>query len=203
MAKRRDGILYYEVKCKDIPKVKLPIFFSFNLEKEEEGSFLASSFSPPGILKLLTQREFFILKDEFGSHLIKAKVKKVIGENRCRLELLQEVLTDNRIYDRFNFCPEEFGEFELRKEREVISRAKILDISLSGVKLLLQKQVNLTVGEYLLMNQGTKILNLQVIRTSQEKKKFIVGAKIISTNFNLINFIIGHYVKLVKELLSH
>lgn len=198
---RRDGILYVDFRCSDGKTVKVPVFFSFRPEGEEEGRLVASRFLPPGIEKHLSQREFFILKDFHGSVLVKARLKGEVSPGRYLLELLEEKMVESRIYDRFNFCPEEFGEFELRRDSEVIGRVRIADISLSGVKLVLAKEFKVKEGELLLLTQGTKIMNLQVVRLAREREGVIIGARILSTNFNLVNFIIGHYVALVKELL--
>jgi len=198
---RRDGILYIDLKCEDGGRVRIPVFFSFKAEEENGNLLVASRFLPPGIERHLLSRDFLVLKDFEGSVLIKARLREELPEGKYLLELLEEELVDNRVYDRFNFCPEEFGEFELRRDSSVVGRVRIADISLLGVKLLLKSKVKLVPGELLLLTQGTKIMNIQVVRVVEGRRAVEVGAKILSTNFNLINFIIGHYVRLVKELL--
>ena len=199
---RRDGILYTDFKCKDGRTIKVPIFFSFKAEgQDREGELVASKFLPPGIEKHLFQKEFFLLKDFLGSVLIRARLKGELSPGKYSIELLEEKTVENRVYDRFNFCPEEFGEFELKRDSVSLGKVRIADISLSGVKLILSSKVALEEGELLLMVQRTKVMNIQVVRIVHEKEAVIVGARILSTNFNLVHFINEHYVRLVKELL--
>jgi len=201
MGKRKSGILYYESRCKGGRKVKTPLFFSFRL-KEEEEELLAFSFSPPDIIKLLKGREFLLMEDEFGSRLKKARAVK-IKEDSCTVKLLSETIEEKRIYDRFSFCPEKLGEFNVKKDNEDVAKVTLLDLSLLGVKFSLKGHVKVKPGDYLVMNQGTRIFNLRVLRVSREKGELIVGAKILKSNFNLIGFIIDKYVKVVKELISN
>jgi len=206
---RKDGILHVDIRCSDeLKTVRVPIFFSFKIREtgEEEGEsekrFIAESFSPPKVMSFLKDKEFFILKDPMTSRLIKARIVDFIDDKSCFLEISDEQMVDKRSYDRFTFCPEEFGEFQIRRGGELYATAKILDISISGLKLLLKEEKDFSVGDSFIVSQGTKILNVQIIRLEDSPSGKILGARITSANFNIVNFIIGNYVDVVKKLLS-
>ena len=198
---RRDGILYVEEKCEDGRIINLPIFFSFNVEEEEGNRLIVSRFLPPGVEKSLLNSKFYVLKDFEGSVLIEAYLKEEISDGKFLLELLKESLEDKRGYKRLMFCPEELGEFELWREGAIVGHVKVLDISLSGIRILVNKRLDLSPGELLTLTQGTKIINIQVVRVSEEDNHLEVGAKIFSTNFNLMTFLSQHYVETVKKFL--
>lgn len=196
---RRDGILYVEEKCEDGRVINLPLFFSFNVEEEEGNRLIVSRFLPPGVEKSLLNSKFYVLKDFEGSVLIEAQLK--ISNGKFILELLKETFEEKRIYKRLMFCPEELGEFELWREGAIVDHVKVLDISLSGIRILVNKRLDLSPGELLTLTQGTKIMNIQVVRVSEEDNHLEVGAKIFSTNFNLMTFLSQHYVETVKKFL--
>ena len=196
---RRDGISYVEEKCEDGRVIKLPLFFSFNVEEEEGNRLIVSKFLPPGIEKLLLNSNFYVFKDFEASVLIEAQLKSL--EGKFIIELIKESFEDKRGYKRLMFCPEELGEFNLWREGSIVSHVKVLDVSLSGIRILLDKRLDLSRGELLILTQGTKILNVQVVRVSEEDDHITVGARIFSANFNLMDFLNQHYVKAVKKLL--
>ena len=156
---RRDGISYVEEKCEDGRVIKLPLFFSFNVEEEEGNRLIVSKFLPPGIEKLLLNSNFYVFKDFEASVLIEAQLKSL--EGKFIIELIKESFEDKRGYKRLMFCPEELGEFNLWREGSIVSHVKVLDVSLSGIRILLDKRLDLSRGELLILTQGTKILNVQ------------------------------------------
>ncbi|RKQ61793.1 hypothetical protein C7457_1240 [Thermovibrio guaymasensis] len=196
---RKDGISYIEEKCEDGRIINLPLFFSFHVEEEEGNRLIVSRFLPPGIEKHLLNSKFYVLKDFEGSVLIEAQLK--ISNGKFILELLKETFEEKRVSKRLMFCPEDLGEFELWREGAIVSHVKVLDISLSGIRILVNKRLDLSLGELLILTQGTKIMNIQVIRVSEKDDYLEVGAKIFSTNFNLITFLSQHYVETVKKFL--
>ena len=198
---RRDGVLYAKVKCRDGRLVELPLLFSFKEEEVEEGRVRGGAFSPPGILKFLKGAPFFFLKDSFGQCLIKARAVKV-WEEGALIEVVGERFKDKRLFDRFSFCPEEFGEFEVRRRGERVGKGFIVDASLTGVKVELEGKVRVERGELLTLTRGTKVIEVEVVRSSEEGGRRVIGGKLLCTNFCVINLVIESYTRVVKELLT-
>jgi len=198
---RRDGVLYAEVRCRDGRVVELPVLFSFKGVEEEEGRIRCGAFSPPGILKFLERAPFFFLKDSFGRCLIKARAVEV-GEEEAVVELLGERFREKRLFDRFSFCPEEFGEFEVRKGGERIGKGFIVDASLTGIRVEFEGRVRVERGELLTLTRGTRVIEVEVVRSSEEGGKRVIGGKLLCTNFCVISLVIESYTRVVKELLT-
>ncbi|ADU96129.1 PilZ domain-containing protein [Thermovibrio ammonificans] len=203
MGRRSDGVVYYKVRCPGGREITVPILFSFKGEESEEG-VVATSFSPPGIVEILKKRQFFLIKENSRRRtvLVKGKVKWCKG-NSCLFQLDEEVIEEKRFYERFVFCPEELGEFELHLKNGERIPVKVLDISMSGIKLLVERYgEKVSAGETLLLTQETRFLTVKVVRVEREKRGAVVGCKIVNTNFNLIGFIINRYIERVAQILE-
>ncbi len=193
---RKGGILYTTVICNNRKSKEIPIYFSFKVKAKEGNRIWAGDFVPSKVMKLLEKREFLILRENLNGHFIKGKIKKV--DNGLYLIETQDNFIEKRTYDRFSFCPEELGRFQLQRDSQNISKGVILDISVSGIKFLSEKPVNLKIGEVLTLSQKDKSLQVQIIRIEDVK---IFGMKIICTNFNLMKLLVTAYVNLIKKIL--
>jgi len=198
---RRDGVFYAKRRCGDGRIIALPLLFSFKEEKFPGGKIRGYSFSPPGVLELLKESSPFLLKDSFKKCLVKARVVEA-GKDWALIEITGEQFKDKRLFDRFSFCPEEFGEFEVRKRGERVGRGFIVDLSLTGVKVELEGKVRAERGELLTLTRGTKVIEVKVVRSSEEGGKRVIGGKITSSNFCVVKMIIESYTKVVKEFLT-
>ena len=202
---RYDGILLEKVKCSQFKDImELPLLFSFNVRKLSESELEAYSFLPPGVEKLLSGREFFILEPFNGGrfNIVKAYAKEV-KNGKCFIVVDDEAVRDRRLFERFSFCPEEVGEFILQSGSTTLKRVFILDMSLKGVKLLIKGQRRGVVkeGELLTLIQERRVLTVKVLWEEERREGLVVGGQILKANFNVMKFIMRNYVSLVKRVL--
>ena len=205
MDKRKDGVIYEKVRCPNGRVIVVPVLFSFKVKEEEDGKLVGFDFSPPGIVNLLKEKKHFTVKQIEGDR-IKLTKSRVVScrDDRCVVELSQESTLEKRFYVRFSFCPEELGEFTLKFPTGEEEKVRILDMSMSGVKLCAErpKRSEVSTKEPLLLVQGTKILTVRPVRWEKDKGKLIIGARIVRANFNLVGFIINRYIERVLKLLN-
>ncbi|SMP15746.1 hypothetical protein SAMN06265339_1412 [Desulfurobacterium pacificum] len=211
IGKRYDGIYYYPFRCKgSVNSVNIPIFFSFRVKHIENNSIIADRFSPPGVESVLSGKEIFLLKeitDNGDIILLKATVIE-FSKGKAKIEVnTKEKFKENRSFDRYSFCPEHLGPFEIlstRKER--LGDAYINNLSLSGAELftLTIPSSLINVGDTLLISQDNRMIKLQVLRKRENEARHILffAGKIIETNFNLMSYLIHNYIKVVKAILK-
>ena len=202
---RYDGILFEKLKCSRFKDVlELPLLFSFNARKLSERELEAYNLLPPGIEKLLPGREFLILEPFNGGrfNIVKAYAKRV--KNGTYVVTVDgDAVRDRRLFERFSFCPEEVGEFNLQSGSTILKHVFILDMSLKGVKLFLKGQRRGAVkeGELITLVQGRKVLTVKVLWKKGRREGVVVGGQILKANFNVMKFIMRNYVSHVKKLL--
>ena len=202
---RYDGILLEKIKCSQFKNVMdLPLLFSFNVKKLSESEFEAYNFLPPGVEKLLSGRDFFILEPFNGGrfNIVKAYAKE-LENGKCLIVVDNETVRDRRLFERFSFCPEEVGEFLLQSGSTTLKRVFILDMSLKGVKLLIkgQKRGVVKEGEFLTLIQERKVLTVKVLWEEEKREGLVVGGQILKANFNVMKFIMRNYVSFIKRIL--
>jgi hypothetical protein len=207
--KRLDGVYHFQAQCKDIVHtVSIPILFSFRVVEQEDGTFIADRFSPAGIAEVLKDKELLLVK----SILQDGRTELIIGEIKQKVEkgyLVDiskgEKIVESRAFDRFSFCPEFLGKFNvLSPEGKELGNCYILDISLGGIKgfskTLLHEDVR--EGNILVIQQGSQKLEVEVVRTKMTEHEVTFGAKIVKANFDIMKYIIRNYTRFVKELLT-
>ncbi len=202
---RHDGILFERIKCSQFKEtLELPVLFSFKARKISEKEIVAYSFLPPGMEKLLEGREFLILESFNGGrfNIVKAFAQE-LKDSECRIVIEEEASRDRRLFERFSFCPEELGEFTLQRKDRVIRQVYIVDMSLKGVRLLLkgQKRGAVEKGELLTLIQGRGVLTIRILWDEETRDGLLLGCDIVKANFNVMKFIMDHYVRHVKELM--
>jgi len=202
---RHDGILFERIRCSKFQDaLELPILFSFKARKLSEKEMLAYSFLPPRIEKFLEGKEFLILEPFNGGrfNIVKAYAQELKG-GECRIVIEGDSSRDRRLFERFSFCPEEIGEFTLQRGEKKLRHVYIFDISLKGIKLLLrgQKKGSVKRGELLTLTQGKRVITVRVLWSDERVDGLLVGCEIVKANFNVMKFIMEHYVKHVKEIL--
>ncbi len=202
---RYDGILFEKIRCSKFKDtLELPILFSFKTRKVSEKEMIAYSFLPPEIEKLLEGREFLILEPFNGGrfNIVKAYAQE-LKDGECKIVIEEDSSKDRRLFERFSFCPEEVGEFKLQRKDRVIRQVYIFDMSLKGIKLFLKGQRKGVVkrGEFLTLIQEKKVITVKVLWDEERRDGLLAGCEVVKTNFNIMKFIMDHYVSHVKELL--
>ncbi|TCK03996.1 hypothetical protein [Phorcysia thermohydrogeniphila] len=206
--KRYEGICYFRRFCNSrlLPHINIPLFFSFRVVKVDGSALYADRFSPPGIVELLLDKEAFLTKNVLDNGkvvLVKSLIEKKIDSSTVLLRLGEEVCENRRLFDRYVFCPEKLGAFELSSENAPLGKAYIVNVSLSGVEFVSPSADTCTILPGLILNasQGNKRLRVKVLRVKTEPGKVFIAGEILNTTFNLMDFIIDNYVKLVGEIL--
>ncbi|MEO2083120.1 MAG: hypothetical protein ABGX12_03735 [Desulfurobacteriaceae bacterium] len=203
---RFNGVLNIRLSCRSIGKpVEVPLLFSFDGRKREEGFILGKLFSPPGVLGFLVDKEFFLIKNfsPTSSTLLKARVEEVFPDkDEAVIKLLDDSIPDRRFFDRFVFCPEKLGDFFFQTPDGEVE-VEISDISVSGVHFLVQKRQvrKVEVGYRGILRSDSKVVSVEVVRVDDGGSYYHVGCKVVSSNFNLLKFIVENYVDEVAELL--
>jgi hypothetical protein len=206
--KRYEGICYYRSPCNNrlLPYVNIPLPFSFRVVEVDGDTLYADRFSPLGILEILIEKKTFFTKNILGNGkvvLVKSFVEKKIDDSTVLLRLGEKVYDNRRLFDRYVFCPERLGAFELSSENELLGKAFIVNVSLTGVEFVSSSVNTSTIlpGSILNVSQKNKRLRVKVLRVKVEPKKVFIAGEILNTTFNLMDFIIGSYVKSVSEIL--
>ncbi len=194
---RLDGVTYKKISCLNKVEITLPILLSFDVLEMSDNTIKASNFLPPGIEKILLNKEFYIYKDKKRTkRLLRARIKEIINNIVHVITLDDEVLDEKRLFERIAVCiQEKFKVLELNID------AFILDMSLGGVKLFFEKNVDIKPNQVLTLQHRSKILTLKVLRREEEKNGVILGCEIESSSFNLLNYLVKNYVEQVKEIL--
>ncbi|RUM42881.1 MAG: hypothetical protein DSY35_04565 [Desulfurobacterium sp.] len=206
--KRCEGLCYCRTSCNNnlLPRVDIPLFFSFRVLKVEGDTVYADRFSPPTIVELLLEREAFLTKNVLEGEkviLVRSFIEKKLDDSTVLLRLGEEVCENRRLFDRYVFCPEKLGEFELSSEKTLFGKAYIVNVSLTGVEFVSPSADASAIlpGTILNASQGNRRLRVKALRLKTEPGKVFIAGEILKTTFNLMDFIIDNYVKLVGEIL--
>ncbi len=209
---RYDGIFYLPHKCAGgINEVLIPIFFSFRAKRvEDENLVVADRFSPPGVEDIVLGKEIFLLREITTAGevvLVKSSIERDNEGNILVKVNPKERILENRSFDRYAFCPEELGEFQVFKDEkeEPIGSAYITDISLSGAEFFSSTVPfsSINVGDVIVVKQKVKQMKLELVRKRENKARHVIyfAGKIVETNFNLMNYLMTNYVRVIKNIL--
>ncbi len=207
VGKRYEAIYLHRKKCSFlIEEVYVPVFFSFEVFEVEGDSVVVGSFLPPGIEGILRKREFFFIKefiDEEHVVINRSRLEEIEDSGRFRIHLEEITVEERRLFDRFYFCPEMLGKWNINVHSEELG-SYVVDVSLKGIRFLVPEEDTSSIpltAPIVARKQG-KVIEFQPCRVTSVPEGCLLAGNIRYTNFNLVRYVVDNYVKMVKGIIG-
>ncbi|WP_456383968.1 hypothetical protein [Persephonella sp.] len=182
------------------------IIFSGNVSPVDTDRIEITRINPyqiKGILEKEKKFQLYITREN-QTYVASASVESVSDRSIIAKIEKSGIYRDKRRFHRFHFCCRDLGDFVLEKNGKILcDTACVYELSRSGLGIINPCMDSIGEGDVITVinpSDGLSI-ELKILHIKNEGRFQVLGGEIISSNLNLINYVIKKYIKVSEELI--